>query len=103
MSVNRERSTRDEEVCTLYFDHETLESARDQLDRLIKEYGKDAKIRSYCDSYSDSDKEYLHVVIQRPETDKEMAERIRREEQNEAHRLASERQLYKALKKKFES
>ena len=99
--INRERQMRDQEVTTLYLDFETLGSAVDALKGLIKSYGRDAKIRSYCEPYSNSDKEYLHVLVSRPETDKEMEERIKREEAYELRQSQFEKAQYETLKKKF--
>ena len=101
MTVNRERQMRDQEVTTLNLDFETLGSAVDELQRLIEAYGRDAKICSRCEQYSESDKEYLSVMVPRLETDKEMKERIKREETSAAARLRYERRQYEALKKKF--
>ena len=77
----------------------TLKEALTEIQNLIETYGEEATIDVYCPPYSDS--EYLGVYAKREETDKEMAERIKNEEQSEKWRAKRDEEEYERLKKKF--
>jgi len=99
MAVNRNRKTVELCATDLDLEYRTLARARDIIQELIESYGPDAKIDKCQADYSD--REYLTVMIKRPETDEEMASRIRKEEHYEAK--AAERDLaeFERLKKVF--
>ena len=78
--VNYERKIVAKEQTYVDFDRDTLEEVLEKVNTLITEYGKDAKIQSQRDRYSDSDRETMYIFIDEPETDKEMAARIAKEE-----------------------
>jgi thiamine kinase-like enzyme len=101
MAINREREQRLAEASSLCFEYCTLGDAAKKIAELIKEYGKDAVIHSYCDSYSNSEKEYLHVMVPRPETDKEYDARIKMLEDNERRREENDRREFERLQAKF--
>jgi hypothetical protein len=102
MAVNRERKQRWDEKTSIDIDGGTLADAAKEIQRLIEQYGADARIESYCEAYSNSDKEYMHVMTPRLENDKEYNERIAQEEKWEAQRLESDRANYERLRKQFE-
>jgi hypothetical protein len=89
------------EQTSVNFEYDTLETVLSEVKRLVKEYGKDAKIMMRCESYSDSDKEYMYVYKDEPETDAETAKRIASEEEwskRDDERDAAE---FKRLQAKF--
>lgn len=81
--------------------YQTLGSALKEIAHLIEKYGENASIDTY--SYPYNDTEYLYVYAERPETDKEMHERILQEEHMEKRREEQDRREFERLKKKFES
>lgn len=99
MAVNRDRKT--VELCARNLDLEcyTLAEARDIIQELIECYGPDAKIDKFQEDYSDRD--YLAVMIKRPETDEEMASRILKEEHYEAKVAERDLTEFQRLKKVF--
>jgi hypothetical protein len=99
--VNRERKMVSKEMESFSIDYSTLEDILAQTKRMIKSYGKDAKIFMRCERYSDSDKEYPYVYMDVPETDAEMTKRIADEEEwarRDDERDAAE---FKRLQAKF--
>lgn len=78
----------------------SLQEIRDEVNNLIDKYGLDAEIE--IDSYG----EEFSIDLTRPETDEEMAIRLKEEKRTEANRISffeqQERQQYEQLKKKFE-
>ena len=97
--VDRTRKMVLKEKCGFYVTYSTLGEILTIVNRLIEDYGKDAVIHSYCDSYSNSEKEYLHVMATEPETDDEMAYRIHREETWEKVTKERDRENYERLSK----
>jgi hypothetical protein len=99
--VNYERKMVSKEMESFSIDYSTLEDILAMTKRMIKEYGKTAKIYMRCEQYSDSDKEYPYVYMEVPETDEAMAKRIANEE--EWSRCDDEREAaeYKRLQAKF--
>jgi len=84
---------------SLDLEYSTLSDALDTIQCLIDKYGPDAAILEYEDQYSDN--KYLAVSIKVPETDEEMARRIREEERWEADKTARDRAEFERLKAKF--
>lgn len=99
--VNYERGMRSRNKATVYLEGDTLAKGIAYLQELAEQYGMDATLGLTCEQYSDSDKEYLRVFTQEPETDAEMAKRIADEE--EWSRRDDERDAadYKRLQEKF--
>jgi hypothetical protein len=83
---------------SLDLDCSTLSSALETIQCLIDKYGPDATICEYEDHYS---VKYLAVYVKVPETDQEMAKRIREEERWEADKTARDRVEFERLKAKF--
>jgi hypothetical protein len=96
--VNRERLMVSKRMESLDLDCSTLGSALETIQCLIDKYGPDAMICEYED-YSDN--KYLAVSVKVPETDEEMARRIREEERWEADKTARDRAEFERLKAKF--
>jgi hypothetical protein len=102
MTVNRERKTiRAYTGTDVDLEYETLKAAAERIKELISLYGEDAQIRTRREDYGDC--EYLSVYQSRLETDKEMTQRIRAEEDWEAHQAKQDAEEYQRLKAKFES
>ena len=99
MTVNRERKMVAREQTYVSFEYDTLETVLKQVKQLIKDYGPNAKIISRCEPYSDSDKENMYVYVDKPETDKEMAERIAQEEKWEKDCQERDKANYERLQK----
>jgi hypothetical protein len=102
MAVNRERKTISAYTgSSLNLEYDTLKAAAERLQELISLYGEDAELRMRGEDYGDS--EYLAVYQNRLETDKEMAQRIQREEEREEWQAKQDAEEYQRLKAKFES
>lgn len=101
MTVNRERKMVPRQQTSLNFEYDTLDQVLKRLKELIKDYGKDATIQCHAEQYSNSDKEYMYVYMNEPETDAEMTTRIAYEES--WAKLAEERDAaeFKRLQAKF--
>lgn len=101
MAVNRKRKML--AVRTESFDPDdlTLIDVLEEVRRLISVYGETARISTYQLEYSYSDKEYLGVFVQQPETDEQMAYRISQEEQWEETNAARDIAEYARLQTKF--
>jgi len=78
----------------------TLKQVKDEIERLIKDYGYDAMIKEYEDDYSDH--RYLGIYIKELETDKEFNTRLLQEEQYKARQEQRDRETFERLKKQFE-
>ena len=100
-NVNYERKMVSKEQTSVNFEYDTLEHVLKQVKDLIKTYGKDAKILCHCAEYSDSDKEYMYVYKDEPETDQEMAGRIAQEEKLVAMIEERDAAEFKRLQAKF--
>ena len=99
MTVNRERKMVSKEQTSLSLNYSSLGSILEEVQRCIELYGKDASPSKLGDAYSDSDKEYPYVYMDVPETDKEMAERIAKEEHWEQESQARDKANYERLQK----
>lgn len=100
--VDRKRKMVMKEKCYVgNFDYDKLSSVLKQVENLIKEYGPDAEIRTRCDSYSSSDKEYMYVYKSEAETDEEMEKRIADEEKWIKIREEHDRAEFDRLQEKF--
>lgn len=97
--VNRERKITTTPAESVDLEYTTLQSARDQLDALIAEYGPTAEIKPYQAPWTDT--EYLYVFQNHTETDEQMAERIANEERWEAAQDERDRKEYERLQAKF--
>jgi hypothetical protein len=78
-----------------------LDSAIVELQKLQITYGPKAKLELFTEMYSDSDREHLYIVVDLPETDEEMASRIKDEEKYAAMDEARELSEFKRLSAKF--
>ena len=101
MIVNLNRKIISTEACSLNIEYETLASAVAKLQEYINLYGADATISMHCEQYSNSDTEYMYVMIDVPETDAQMAARIAQESEQERQPDARELAQYKRLQEKF--
>ena len=99
MTVNRERKMVQARAYYLDLDYETLADARKEIDRLIAEYGETAVIKTYQESWDDTDR--LGVFVDRAETDDEMAKRIAQEERYEKDQAEWDRREFDRLKAKL--
>ena len=99
MTVNRERKLVWHEKTSIDFEYDTLDKAIANLQRYREDYGGDARIDERHHEYSDGT--YLAIMVNEPETDKEMASRIAREEHHAARQEEYERKEYERLQKKF--
>jgi hypothetical protein len=79
----------------------TLDSAIVELQKLQITYGPKAKLELFTEMYSDSDREHLYIVVDVPETDDVMQNRINDEEKYEAMRETRELAEFKRLAAKF--
>lgn len=101
MAINTERQEKWQEQSSLDLEYCTLAEAKKKIEGLIAEYGENAKIYSYCDRYSNSEKEYMHVMTPRLENDQEYNTRIEQETKSEERRAVNERAEFERLSKKF--
>jgi cell fate regulator YaaT (PSP1 superfamily) len=101
MTVNYERKMVPNEKTSVDFEYDTLEQVLKTVEKLIQQYGKDAKIISRTEPYSNSDRKYMCIYTDEPETDEEMAKRIAYEEKYA--KIAEERDAaeFKRLQEKF--
>lgn len=79
-------------------DYMKLDEAADMFAKKAKEY-PGGKIEKWSYPYDGGD--FYAILMQREETDKEMAERIAREEERQKQRDEWDRKQYEALKQKF--
>jgi len=85
---------------TLDLDCSTLSDALETIQSLIDRYGPDAiMIYDYEELYSEN--KYLALYVEVPETDQEMARRIKEEERWESEKTARDRAEFERLKAKF--
>lgn len=101
MAVNRERQKVWREKVTLDLNYDTLDQAIKTLKGHRDEYGGDARIE--LRDYAYEDRQYLAVMVQEDETDREMLRRIQQEEQHEAWQAERDRKEFERLKAKFGS
>jgi hypothetical protein len=101
IEVNYNRKMVPKQQTSLNFEYDTLETVLKEVKRLIKDYGKDAKIQCHCDAYSNSDKEYMYVYMDELETDGEMAKRIAQEEQWKKDCDERDASEYRRLQEKY--
>lgn len=101
MKVNYERKMVPNERTSIDFEYDTLEQVLKKVNKLIQEYGKDAKIMCRAEPYSDSDREHMYIYVDGPETDNEMAERIAQEEKSAKFFEERDAAEYKRLQEKF--
>lgn len=102
MKVNYERKmVPKQQTTSIDFEYDTLEQVSKTVNKLIEEYGKDAKIMCHTESYSDSDKEYMYVYKDELETDEQMAKRIAYEEKFAKMKEERDAAEYKRLQEKF--
>lgn len=99
MTVNRERQKIWRERDVIDINYDTLDQAIKTLQGFRDEYGGDARIEKR--DYPYEDREYLAVMVQEDETDREMRRRIQQEEQQEARQVERDRQEYERLRAKF--
>lgn len=99
MTVNRERKMVEAEYTGINFEYNTIEEVIRRLLKYRKEVGGDAWFAIRHHIYSDDT--YLALMIKRPETDAEMAQRIAIEEYAAAKTEKAERQEFERLQKKF--
>lgn len=99
MAVNRERQKVWREKCALGIDYCSLDAAIKTLLDYRAQYGSFARIEKRHHPYGDD--EYLALMVQEDETDKEMKARIQKEEQHEAWKAERDRQEYERLLAKF--
>ena len=99
MPVNRERKMICAQAQEFDIEFMSLQSVAELVKNLIDTYGPDATIGKQ--DYQHEDGYYFAVMIDRPETDKEMAKRISDEEFAEEVRAMRDREEYERLKKKF--
>lgn len=82
----------------------TLKRVREQIDNLIEQYGEDARLdwdEHYRYPYDDHTSPRYTVVIDRFETDEEMAEREAKEDAQRKQQEARELKEYERLQAKF--
>lgn len=80
-------------------DYNTLGELRNIINNLIEKYGPDTVVKKVENKYDDHYNYF--VMYDRPETDKEMNERVNKEIENEKRREDLEREEFERLKKKF--
>lgn len=97
--VYRSRMTFPKRMESIDLEYSTLSDALETIQSLIDRYGPDAVILEYDADYSDN--KYLAVSVKVPETDEEMARRIKEEERWEAEKTARDRVEFERLKAKF--
>jgi len=97
--VDRERKMVSREVSTLDVGYRSLGSLLEDIQNLISQYGAEARVEKRPYSYSDG--EYVAVLAVLPETDKEMAHRIAKEEHWQAQQALRDRAEFERLKAKF--
>lgn len=96
---NLERKEVPHEIGGCYFEGDKVVDLIEELKNRVKTYGEGLYIDKVYGSYGDSD--YLAFFVMQPETDDQMATRIRREEEAEANSRAWELRQYEALKAKY--
>jgi hypothetical protein len=84
MTVNRERKLVWHEKTSIDFEYDTLDEAIAKLQSHREDYGGDARIEERHHEYSDGT--YLAIMVNEPETDREMTTRIALLEQYAAQR-----------------
>ena len=99
MKVNRERKKVRREVTSINFDWDTLEQVKKEIERLIKDYGKDATILKTTDGWSDH--EYYGVFVDVDESDAQMDARIAQEEKYAKLAEEQDAKEFERLKNKF--
>lgn len=99
MTVNRERKLVWHEKISIDFEYDSLVEAIAKLQSHRADYGGDARIEEHPRTYSDG--AYLAIMVNEPETDREMTDRITREEHHAAIREERDRQEFERLQKKF--
>ena len=99
MTVNRERKLVWHEKTSIDFEYDTLDEAIANLQRYREDYGGDARIDERHHEYSDGT--YLAIMVCEPETDRELTDRITREEHHATIRAERDRHEFERLKKKF--
>lgn len=99
MAVNRERQKIWRERDVIDINHDTLDQAIKTLQGFRDEYGGDARIERR--DYAYEDRQYLAVMVQEDETDKEMQRRIQQEEERDSWMAERERKEFERLKAKF--
>jgi transcription initiation factor TFIIIB Brf1 subunit/transcription initiation factor TFIIB len=97
--INKNRLLVSKLVKTIHLDYTTLADAKQIIDDAIIDYGADARFRSYQED--DGDTQYLGIFAMQLESDREMAQRIKKEEK--AADLCEQRDLkeYQRLRNKF--
>ena len=99
--VNRERKMISVEQTSADLDGLTLSKAIQALKELVCLYGAEATLEEVTDMYSESDRTDMKVFVMKPETDEQMAHRIRMEEKYEAAQESRDREDFERLQKKF--
>ena len=99
MTVNRERKLVWHEKTSINFEYDTLDKAIANLQRHREDYGGAARIEERHCKYEDGT--YLAIMVNEPETDKEMTYRIAREEKYAAQREEFDRREFERLQNKF--
>lgn len=94
-----ERKMVAKEVATLTVDECTLLEIKQEVERLIVQYGNDATVSK--ETYSYSEGTYLAVMVRVPESDEQYNTRIARERQFEEAREARDLAEFKRLSAKF--
>lgn len=84
---------------TIDIDRGSLGEVLVEIQRLISEYGAEAKVDTFNDRYSD--REYIGVFIERLETDEELATRLLKEEETARRFEVLERACFERLRAKF--
>lgn len=85
---------------TLDFEYRTIDSVIDMLMKIKENHGGDTMI-DYGHVYNYDEREYLHYITMRPETDEEMEIRINKERKWEEERIEHDLKLLKQLKEKY--
>ena len=99
MAVDRNRKLVWHEKISIDFEYDTLDEAIAKLQSHRADYGGDARIEEHPRTYSDGT--YLAIMVNEPETDREMTKRIAQEEHYAAQQEERDRQDYERLQKKF--
>lgn len=97
--VNRERKLIPRTQGTVYLDGMTLTEAIEHLTELAAFHGGDARISEHTEQYDEYDR--LHIMVDVPESDHQMASRIALEEHYAAQHEARERMEFERLAAKF--
>lgn len=99
MAVDRNRKLVWHEKISIDFEYDSLDEAIAKLQSHRADYGGDARIEERHHEYSDGT--YLAIMVNEPETDREMTNRIAREEHHATIREERDRQEFERLQKKF--